>query len=359
TRSVMVDDSSPDFTYHGSQWFVDQGSLDLPDQGTPVYNNTLHGTTESAYFSYSFEGYLPAHLNLQGSMIDVRGTNIYRNDTGWSMVTVDCYVDNFHIGSTSSSTSNRSLNNFQWCFQEGMLETKHILEVYAAVPKNQTFWFDWLVYVPTAGASLESKIVFISKEDPNVNYVSDWRNISGYPKFTTQHGAGVIFQFIGTSLSWYGGSIPENMGNSPTTGSYSIDGHSPTVFNLKNYPQNSQNFQKFFETPTLPMGQYNLSVVFNGNNQTVPLSLDFFLVQNGTLSTNTSSSTTDIPLLPSTSPSNKQQDTPLPIKIAVIVGSIAGVLLVLAFTLWYVCRLERNRKQRRKAVEDEDGNGPS
>jgi hypothetical protein len=60
-------------------------------------------------------------------------------------------------------------------------------------------------------------------------------------------------------------------------------------FLLKGLPPNTATTynQKFFETSKMPAGQHKLVVTYLGNSQTTPLTLDYLVVQNGTITNST------------------------------------------------------------------------
>ena len=104
---------------------------------------------------------------------------------------------------------------------------------------------------------------------------------------------------LGTSLTWYG-IVPNQFPYAASTGSYVVDQGLPTTFSLPGLPLNSTTTlfsQLFFKTPTYAQGNHRISVLYQGNEQTTPLTLDYLIVRNGsastlapTTSTNTTSS---------------------------------------------------------------------
>jgi len=169
-------------------------------------------------------------------------------------------------------------------------------------------------------------------------------------------------------LAWYG-LIANDLPHASTTGSFSIDGQSAVPFHLKGITEESGPSaynQKFFETTTLPYGHHNITVTFQGNEQTTPLTLDYLVVQNGTapeeLSTSSSlsgssskdteSSTSPPGSPPGSSPTGKNagsnvNGTSSKSNVGVIVGgTIGGVGLILLVCLLLLCYHRKQRKQQ-------------
>ena len=182
----------------------------------------------------------------------------------------------------------------------------------------------------------------------------------------------MILPCLGVSLAWYG-FIPAERPHAATTGSFSIDGQSAISFPLKGIteePASSTHYQKFFETTTLPYGHHNITVTFQGNEQTTPLTLDYLVVQNGTapesLSTSSSlsgssskdagSSSTSPPgpppgSPPGSSPTGKNtgsnvNDTSSKSNVGIIVGGVVGsVGLILLVCLLLLCYRWKHKQQ--------------
>ncbi|KAF9523739.1 hypothetical protein CPB83DRAFT_949669 [Crepidotus variabilis] len=231
--------------------------------------------------------------------------------------------------------NNYSFNNFVWCYQEKMLPQRHTLTVYAHVPReNQTFWFDWMDYTPVAGASLENKTISIAKEDPDIKYFLEWIHNPNWS------GSNLRVRRKALELVW--------RSNSFGYGEYLYDrillGGWPTIYHIqrKLLPSKRSKLSAVFLNATLPMGNHNLSVTYNGDDQTVPLSLDFLFIQNGTI---TSSPTNNTPLPSIISAGTKQNTTSLLTRIAIIVASVAGVLFVHFVVLCFVYRRARSRRR--------------
>jgi len=146
--------------------------------------------------------------------------------------------------------------------------------------------------------------------------------------------------FPGVGLSFYG-MIPAELPISPSLATYSIDGGSTTPVALKGLPPGSVTLynQKFFETPTLPYGLHTLKVTYDGDdgNGSTPLVLDFLLIQNGSITPNTTAS-----LPASTSPPVLMRAA----KKVNVAGVVCGVLAALAVVLVAAFFFLKYRKQK-------------
>ncbi len=91
-------------------------------------------------------------------------------------------------------------------------------------------------------------------------------------------------------MLWYG---LDTIGSS-TTCSWSVDNNLAQTFVLKGHGTDFNETlpnQKFFETTQYSMGSHKLTVVYNGNSSTTPLTVDYLIIQNGTLSSSSSKAT--------------------------------------------------------------------
>jgi len=173
----------------------------------------------------------------------------------------------------------------------------------------------------------------------------------------------MVLPCLGVSLAWYG-IIPAERPHAATTCSFSIDNQSVVTFLLKGITEESASSaynQKFFETTTLPYGHHNITVTFQGNEQTTPLVLDYLVVQNGTapegLSTSrssskdTESSTSPPGSPPGSSPTGKNtgsnvNGTSSKSNVVVIVGGVVGAVgLILLVCLLLLCYRWKHKQQ--------------
>ncbi|KAF9529503.1 hypothetical protein CPB83DRAFT_765016 [Crepidotus variabilis] len=333
-RAIIVDDSHPSINYVGDSWISDQGSHDNKGNYGPPFKSTLHGTTSSASFSFQFSG----------TGIKVYGSNDKHNDSVISDPKWSCFIDQQSI--TASKPEKEAQNHRHLCENNNLKpqDGPHTLTVNVTVAQNQTFWFDRIEYVPSSTVSLDDSLILIESNDAEFRYRDGWKK-SGTANMTKTNGASFEFGFTGISVTWFSWVLSGEPGNS-TNGTWAIDGGSRTTFNINGHTadlKTTQYNQKLFETPTLPMGQHNLSVVYNGNKDTIPLTLDYLVVQNGTSSTTQTLSSTGSKI----SNDNHNNDNP-PIQksnVGAIVGSVIGsvsVLIILSILFIFLRRRRRS-----------------
>lgn len=156
----------------------------------------------------------------------------------------------------------------------------------------------------------------------------------------------LIITTLGVSLSWFG-YIPVELPFSPSSATYSIDGETPINFLLRGLPVNSTTTvynQKFFETAQLSPTSHTLKVVYEGNDST-PLTLDYLIIQNGTSSSVSTSTTSSISSIPtSTGNAASATSTPRGIPVGSIAGGVIGGLALAVFAILGFLFLRRRQK---------------
>ncbi|KAF8912163.1 hypothetical protein CPB84DRAFT_1841850 [Gymnopilus junonius] len=265
SRSVFVDDTDSGIQYIGS-WFADTGTQNNLGNFGPPYKSTLHGIKSDGSFSYNF----------QGTQVVITGTVQFPAPSG----------------ATSSNPS------------------------WATSANQQTFWFDYIQYTPSASANLGNSDLSITDTDSQISYGSGWQTHSP-GQITSQTGSTVSFSFTGTSLTWVG-FYDNSLSLSPTTATYSVDGQKPVSFELNGVAAQTsgvQYNQVLFQTPQLSAGKHTIQVVYQGNSQTAPLSLEVLEVQGGSGNTNSgggspNTGNTASSTGPSTGPSSSPSATP-------------------------------------------------
>ncbi|PPR02068.1 hypothetical protein CVT24_011167 [Panaeolus cyanescens] len=336
-RKVRVDDTNPSIQYTGP-WFVDgTGSQDNRGNFGPTYNKTLHGTIENASLSFTFSG----------TDITVWGTNNIRNDSGVVDPQWSCFIDNVPIRSNPFQFFE---NNWALCSPPDSLVLEdgvHVLTVNATVARSQTFWIDAIDYVPSASVPLDDKAILVENNDPQLQYGPGWQSLGGTANMTTVQGSSFTFQFYGVSLSWFG-FIPRELPLGPAAGTYSIDDNTPVNFLLNGLPNRDSPTiynQEFFRTSDYPAGLHKLTVNFLGSGQTTPLTLDYLVIRNGTVSTgNTNNNGTDTPGSSNTTDAHKSSSN-----VGAIVGGVLGGLAILVFAFlafFYMRRRDRMLKAK-------------
>ncbi|KAF9523193.1 hypothetical protein CPB83DRAFT_799670 [Crepidotus variabilis] len=336
-RLVIVDDSSDRINYQGGAWFADQSSQDQAGNFGQPHKGTLHGTQSSASFSFSFSG----------TSIEVLGANTPSSDLKW-----ECFVDRISIGGTDKFPLS---NRLALCGQPLLVDGPHTLTVNVTAVNQQTFWFDRVQYTPSPNSSPENQTFFVDNSDPELQFMSGWTPQRDVANMTSEQGSIFEFDFVGISVGWYS-FIPSSFSKNSTTGSYTVDGGSPQSFNVQGSGTSDLYNQKLFETSILPMGRHRLTAVYNGTSTTAPMSLDYLIVQNGTVPLNAiPTSTTLVPSSPPTttlvptSPStpNGQVNTAKKSNSGVIIGGIISAVVVVGLLLLAIILLRRRKTRRR------------
>jgi hypothetical protein len=344
-RWVVVDDTDSNIQYSGP-WFSDSsGSQDNVGNFGPAYKSTLHGTKANASFSYAFSG----------SEVTIFGSNNLLNDSGVLDPTWECFIDKISIPSTSPFQFPE--NNWAFCAQDQLVDGPHVITVNATVLKAQTFWFDSLQYVPSASVNLDQAAILVDNLDPQLQYGTGWGALGGTANDTGTTNSIFTFDFTGVSLSWYG-FIPNEFPLTATTGSYSTDGQSPVNFLLKGLPPNTATTynQKFFETATLPAGHHQIVVSYQGNSQTTPLTLDYLIVQNGTISSNSSSTASGTS--PTSGAANASGTTHKSNNTGAIAGGVVGGLVLIVIAALAYIYFQRREKTLNEKVEYGESSPP-
>ncbi|KAG6850864.1 hypothetical protein H0H93_007482 [Arthromyces matolae] len=337
SRRIVVDDSDQLLNYTGG-WIQQQpGSYDHYGNFGPTYLSTTHSTTSGGVVTFPFGG----------TSIQVFGTTCVSGIPTW-----DCYVDGVKFNSQNPFTSPE--NNWSLCELDSIIDGQHELTI-NVTSTNATFAFDYLVYTPSPTAALEPAIVRIDHTDPGLNYSSTgWSDLGGNAA-TSVAGSQVYFNFIGKGLSWVG-YVPIEFGKASANGTYSVDGGSPTSFQLSGIDSSAPNslyYQTFFTTQDLAQGPHTIVVTYNGNNGIsgqIPLTLDFLLVTNATSAPSaTSASPVSSTSTPAALNSSAKAATVLP--VGAIVGIVVGVVLLITamivLFLLYTRRIRRlNSKPR-------------
>ncbi|KAF8875437.1 hypothetical protein BD779DRAFT_212451 [Infundibulicybe gibba] len=329
-RRVVVDDTNPQIQYSG-KWYLDSQNLDnVGNFGTP-FQHTSHGTnTNSSGLSLQFQGSYP----------QVFGTNSVKSLTGALDPSWTCLVDGVDIGRTSRF--NFPINNFLLCDGKNVTDGNHTLTINVTM-SHESFWFDYVTYIPSTTVSLESAIVRVERLDPAIVYDSGWGDLGNFSNFTFTNGSQLKFDFIGKSVSWIG-YIPREFALDPTSARYSIDGGKPESFRLNGLSDNSTSVynQVFFTTPDLTPGHHSLLVTHDGQRNQTPLTLNYLLVANA--------SAPSLPPVTSSTPTPSNSSKPSSsVPVGAIIGAVVGgvaVLCIVAFFIW------RRTRQRRVIVYD-------
>ncbi|KAF9479548.1 hypothetical protein BDN70DRAFT_806815 [Pholiota conissans] len=319
-RQIVVDDSDPSIIY-SSAFFVDNTG-DLNNQGNfgATLKSTLHGTNGTGSLQFQFSG----------TQVAVFGTTDQTNATGHIDPTWECFVDSVSIGSMNPFQFVE--NNWNLCSADGLPDKSHVLTINAN-SHGRTFWFDYLRYVPSANVPLENALVLVDHTDRDLQYDSNWGPLGTIANMTSVNGAQVSLSFTGVSLQWYS-HIPTELPHRPSLATYSIDGGAENSFALQGLGSPTQvtlyNVMEF-EITSLPYGRHDITITFQGDNTSTPLTLAYLLIQNGSsYSAPTPSATASVASLSA----NKSGPN-----VGGIVGGVLGALFfflsVVAAVLFY------------------------
>ncbi|KAF8196032.1 hypothetical protein BJ912DRAFT_1056459 [Pholiota molesta] len=260
---IMIDDTDSGINYSAG-WITDKGSHDSMGNSGAPYESTSHYTKGTGSFSYTFSG----------TYVGIVGSDLSRDDPSRT-----CTVDGQTIPNYNLTFG---LNFVTHCEINGLTDGKHTIEVTVTTTNPDGYWFDFLMYIPSASVSRTNATLMIDSDDSSMTYGSGWTpNAPGY--IATQSGATMSIQFTGRTLTWLGFYLSQ-LPAAPTTGTYSVDGGSSFTFDLDGSAAQTTGAlfnQRFFTTGLLPAGQHTIKVTYNGNSSTVPLSLYNVIVQNG------------------------------------------------------------------------------
>jgi hypothetical protein len=202
-RPIVIDDFNPLFQY-GTGWFRDEGSQDNLGNFGPPFQHTLHGTDSNSSFSFSFQG--TPFLSLvcitfssisAGTSIQIKGTsNRVNTSTGFDP-SWECFIDKISIGATQPFQYPE--NNWLLCEQQLLVDGQHLVTVNVsqATQAGRTFWFDDIVYTPSSNVPSDGAYTLVDNVDPAIAYGDGWLNLGNVANFTSQTGAGFVFNFTG------------------------------------------------------------------------------------------------------------------------------------------------------------------
>ncbi|KAG2008289.1 hypothetical protein CC2G_013736 [Coprinopsis cinerea AmutBmut pab1-1] len=261
SKFVIVDDGDPLLEYEG-EWETNPEGIAVinrPKRTGPLYRDTARWTTTNGSVSVSFNG---SWARLQGA------TNLTSSRCptcpSWT-----CTVDGRSVPLVPPSlglVSNRIL-----CDWGPLPDGPHTVTL-NVTGRGDRFWVDFFWYIPSPGLSIEPPpTLFVHPFVPEVNYDHSWVQIPNglFNRVTNATGAQLNFTFIGTSVAWYG-IIPKKAPSAYSTAEYSIDGAPATPFFVNGLAGTSEMHtnQRYFQSPPLPYGRHELSVVHRGNPQT-------------------------------------------------------------------------------------------
>lgn len=106
-------------------------------------------------------------LHNLGTRVIVTGTNQFTNPSGVTNPSWQCIVDGVPVPSTTSTTPE---NRLLFCEVVGLIDEPHLITVNVTVSNQQTFWFDYIQYLPSASVPLGSAALSIDTSDPQFQY---------------------------------------------------------------------------------------------------------------------------------------------------------------------------------------------
>ncbi|KAF6763609.1 hypothetical protein DFP72DRAFT_800865, partial [Ephemerocybe angulata] len=274
SRWAFIDDISSSIKYTGP-WYETTNS---PVPG-PMYGKSQHGVNGTGSLTYDFSG---TNIRAVGTSAATQQGGVV--DPSW-----ECTVDGVAIPVVAVSAIPQ--NQRVLCQTTSPLaDTQHTFAL-TAKSAGTPFWFDSLLLNPSVnptGAKPDQPDVLYLYDDPSIQYPSgSWQAISdtatgSFGQITQQAGSTMYLGFTGTKVTWYGRMVA-GYPSGASQGSYSIDGGSPTTFDIPgNFGSWSTQYQQvFFETQTLTREKHNITVKFLG--AAAPLFLEYLTVQNGDL----------------------------------------------------------------------------
>jgi hypothetical protein len=101
--------------------------------------------------------------------------------------------------SISVVTLSAAENRLLFCEKDGLSVGQHQISVAVTVSNQETFWFDYIQYLPTASVSLNNAALSIDFTDSQIQYGSGWSS-NNLGSSTSQNAATLSFQFTGGYL---------------------------------------------------------------------------------------------------------------------------------------------------------------
>jgi hypothetical protein len=123
--------------------------------------------------------------------VGIVGSDLSQNDPSRT-----CTVDGQTIPNYNLTFG---LNFVTHCEINGLTDGKHTIEVTVTTANPDGYWFDFLMYIPSASVSRTNTTLMIDSDDSSMTYGSGWTpNAPGY--IATQSGATMSIQFTGTQI---------------------------------------------------------------------------------------------------------------------------------------------------------------
>ncbi|KAF9038631.1 hypothetical protein BJ165DRAFT_1531691 [Panaeolus papilionaceus] len=339
---IIVDDVDSRIQY-SQHWFADDSGRtnDLGNFG-PTFRSTLHGVNTTSSLRFDFIG----------TSVDLYGTTDIRRRRGTPDPTCECFIDGVSIGAVDPFGF--AENNWRLCGAPNLTDGAHTLTVNVR-SRGQTFWVDYIAFTASSIVSTSNEVYQMQNINPGIQYDPSWQPFaSGMTDLTSRKGATVSLTFLGSHLTWVG-IIPgeSTLSQSPALASYSLDGNTPVPFAIPALPDGSPTLynQRLFRTSVLQNGLHNITVTYESEQPSTPLTLDYLLIQNGTgLPGATPTSVNSIvPASPSSpppgfTPSNAASTNNKGSNVPAIIGGLIG-FFALILIVGIIYRYYKNREK--------------
>lgn len=138
-------------------------------------------------------------LIIIGTTVIITGTNQFSNPSGVTNPSWKCSVDGVSVPSANVTAPE---NRLLFCEKNGLSDGPHVITVDVTVSNEQTFWFDYIQYLPSASMSLNQVSLSIDANDSQIQYGTGWSPI--FPgNMTGQTGSTFSFNFNGDFYKIY------------------------------------------------------------------------------------------------------------------------------------------------------------
>ncbi|KAE9397722.1 hypothetical protein BT96DRAFT_921287 [Gymnopus androsaceus JB14] len=372
----MVDDTDPRLNYSGLWSFVpDTSNVTDYDGGPnftgPVYNNTLHSTTDNATISFRFNG---------SSFLGVYGTQDGAVENG-QLPDISCAVDGEQTWTFGDQyPTGTSPNNMLACRADATFGAsspgEHELLINVTNFPNSVWYFDYITFESLADPVFDGEILqagngelIDSSNYSMLTFGAGWTDTTEDSTSTSILNSEARIKFNGTSVTLYG-TISSNVSN---TAAYQVDEQDPVVFQLPgdpgigldigpdSTPLTAVSKEPLFSAASLGIGEHTVLVAFNGSPSGMPLDINYFYVTSLTAAEQASlaspSSPASTSLSPASLPSSHPSSSPPSSNTGhtkVIIGAFLGsvipiiLLMVLATIVWV---RKNNMRKRLFAAE--------
>ena len=129
------------------------------------------------------------------------GTNPRVNTTDGFDPSWECFVDKISIGTfgfphVGTPENQATLCGDMYYLSDGPHE--FTVKVTQRTADGQNFWFDYILYTPSADVSVEEALIRVENVDPAISYSPGWRPLVDLANSTSSSNANISFDFVGT-----------------------------------------------------------------------------------------------------------------------------------------------------------------